>query len=838
MTTPLRVLIVEDREDDALLMAGELRRAGFDPEWVRVRSEAEYRANLGPSLDLILAGHSLPQFDGLSALGLLRRSDLDVPFLIVSETSDEDVAVNALRAGAHNYVTKSNLGRLGPAAHWALRDAQERRARRELEAALRESEARLRAVVQNAVSGILTLSAGGVIESFNPAAGRILGYGSDEVVGKNFMVLLAAPPHDEYDDGPSAFSRAGIREAVGTCREVRGRHKSGRVIPLDLSVSEMRLGDRQQLLMIFRDITDSKQVEQERAERVRLAELMTEVNLSLTHACSIRAMLQRCAEALVSHLGGALARVWTLNEADDVLELQASAGLSTRLDGYHARVAVGRSKIGRIAAKREPHVANVAAADPGAGGPYGARRKGPVSFVAHPLVVDDRLVGLMALFARHPLSAAAIKTLASVADGVAVGVERWRAEEALRAAHIENDRLLESIPSILIGLDRADRVTRWNQAAEQTFGLPAGDVTGRPLGAADIRWADDKLAEALETCRRERRVVRLDDVAFLRADGTRGCLGLTLTPLSDRQDGLPGILLLGADVTERRQLEAQLVQAQKLESIGQLAAGVAHEINTPIQYIGDNTTFLRDAFADLCKVLPTHERLLEACRANAVTPEMIDEAERQSAQADVEYLSEEIPRAVRQTLEGVETVARIVRALKEFSHPGSQEKTAVDINRAIENTLTVARNEWKYSADVVTDFDPSLPSVPCLPGAFNQVMLNLIVNAAHAIADRVAAGGLERGTITVGTRRLEGHAEIRVGDTGCGIPEAVRARVFDPFFTTKPLGKGTGQGLAIAHGVVVKKHGGQIAFETEVGKGTTFRVLLPIAGSVAEGGGT
>jgi signal transduction histidine kinase len=176
----------------------------------------------------------------------------------------------------------------------------------------------------------------------------------------------------------------------------------------------------------------------------------------------------------------------------------------------------------------------------------------------------------------------------------------------------------------------------------------------------------------------------------------------------------------------------------------------------------------------------------------------------------------------------VTRVSRIVQAMKEFSHPSTAEKTPVDLPRAIENTLTVARNEWKYVAEVVTDFDPALPAVRCLPGEVNQMLLNLIVNAAHAIGDVVGTGGERKGTLTVTTRRVGNWAEIRVSDTGTGIPAKIRERVFDPFFTTKPVGKGTGQGLAIAHAVVVDKHGGQITLETEEGRGTTFIVRLPL----------
>ena len=245
--------------------------------------------------------------------------------------------------------------------------------------------------------------------------------------------------------------------------------------------------------------------------------------------------------------------------------------------------------------------------------------------------------------------------------------------------------------------------------------------------------------------------------------------------------------------------------AQRLESIGQLAAGIAHEINTPIQYVGDNARFLQNACAELAPLID------------------LDRAA-DDKRDDMQYLCREIPKAIEQLLEGVEQVARIVSAMKEFSHPGPPEKTAFDLNRAVQSTILVARNEWKYVADMVENLEADLPQALCVAGEINQVLLNLIVNAGHAIA---AAGKSEKGVITVSTGHTNTWVEIRVQDTGTGIPMAIRSKVFDPFFTTKEVGKGTGQGLSIVHTVVVKNHGGTVHFETETGVGTTFVVRLP-----------
>ena len=279
---------------------------------------------------------------------------------------------------------------------------------------------------------------------------------------------------------------------------------------------------------------------------------------------------------------------------------------------------------------------------------------------------------------------------------------------------------------------------------------------------------------------------------------------------------------------ERQLMEVQLRQSQKLESIGQLAAGIAHEINTPTQYVGDNTRFLQDAFGSIIEMMRDYDHLAAAAKAGTVSPEQIARLEEAFVTRDIAFLYIQIPTAIQETLEGVDRVTRIVRAMKEFSHPGGKEKSLADLNKAIESTATVARNEWKYVADLTLELAPDLPPVPCFLGEFNQAMLNLIVNAAHAIGDVVKTQPGTRGKITIRSQCVGEQVEIRVADTGTGIDEKYRAKIFEPFFTTKEVGQGTGQGLTVVYSSIVKKHGGTVAFETEVGRGTTFILRLPL----------
>jgi PAS domain S-box-containing protein len=399
----------------------------------------------------------------------------------------------------------------------------------------------------------------------------------------------------------------------------------------------------------------------------------------------------------------------------------------------------------------------------------------------------------------------------------------------LRTAHAESELFINSVPSILIGTDSAGTITRWNSTAATVFGLSAEAVLGKPLRSCEIVWVRPQAThENIDSWFQVKQSEKRENVAFEK-DGHRHVLGVTIINVELLPGGKnTGFLITGADITEQKGLEEQLRQAQKLEAIGHLAAGIAHEINTPAQYVGDNDKFLQEIWPTIDKILVLCVQLCEESTAGSVSPEAIAKLVQAAEAADPLYLIREVPQAIAQALEGVQRISRIVRAMKEFSHPGSEGRAAIDINRAIETTIAVARNEWKYVADVQTCFEDILPPVPCYAGEFNQVILNLLINAAHAIGEKSKGESGPKGTITITTRSDGPWAEVRIQDTGVGVPESARPRIFEPFFTTKQVGKGTGQGLALAHSVIVKKHGGQIWFESEVGRGTIFFLRIPL----------
>jgi PAS domain S-box-containing protein len=423
--------------------------------------------------------------------------------------------------------------------------------------------------------------------------------------------------------------------------------------------------------------------------------------------------------------------------------------------------------------------------------------------------------------------------LAHEAEQAAV-TERLRREcMQLRAENAELKSVLGSMFGALVVVDDGAIIRSVNQATVAMLGYSQDELCGMPLTLilplAEPTEERDLLIDVLDLAQEQR---------YRAKDGRWVPVLLSSTLLIHEASHVRGAVCVALDVTETKRLESELRHAQKLEAIGTLAAGIAHEINTPIQFVGDSAQFLMDACAAFRDLLVRYRELAavvesgdqQGALAAIVALKQIEEDQ------DVAYFDAETAGAGTRCQEGVRRVARIVGAMKEFAHPGGGQKEPADLNRALASTLEVARNSYKLVADLDLQFG-DVPLVSCEIGDLNQVFLNLVVNAAHAIEDVVGQTGA-KGTIGVRTRREEDRVVVEISDTGCGIPATIREKIFDPFFTTKPVGKGTGQGLAITRSIVVEKHGGSLDFVSEVGAGTTFRISLPIqspVGDAAEG---
>lgn len=664
--------------------------------------------------------------------------------------------------------------------------------RKVAEEALRESQQLFQSAFQHAGVGMALNDLDGHWLQVNPALCDFLGYSSSELLATNFQAVTH--PDDLQQ------SLLSLRQLIARTQRVyqlekRYLHKDGHVVWGLLTVSPVCDSEGNPVYVVaqIQDISKRKQAQDDLREREAQLQLLLDSTAEAIYGIDLDGKCTFSNRACLKLLG--------YHDPVDMLGKNMHT-LVHHSHGDGSPFAVEECRIYRTFSQGGATHCDSEVLWKADGTSF------PCEYWAFPVLREGKRVGCVVTFV----------------DITA----RKQAEDALRRAHAQSELFINSVPSILIGTDVHGKITRWNLAAANTFAMSADQVRGQSLKDCGIRWIAPDIENEIDSWLAMEETSRHINLPFER-DGARHFLGVAIHRVLFADETSVGLLITGADITERRHLEEQLRQAQKLEAIGQLAAGIAHEINTPTQYVGDNTTFLKQSWSAISEIARAAQRIAQECRNGGISAEATAHLGQCLAEGDLDYLLEEIPNAIDQSLEGVQRVAEIVRAMKEFSHPGAEEKSALDINRAIDTTITVARNEWKYVAEMETRFDPNLPLVHCHAGEFNQVILNLLINAAHAIRQVVGDGSGGRGKIVIATKGEQHWVEISIQDSGCGIPEDIQSRIFEPFFTTKPVGQGTGQGLALAHATIVRKHGGRIWFETTVGKGTTFFVSLPVS---------
>jgi len=668
MGIPLRVLIAEDSDDDYQLLVRELQRAGYEVTPERVQSRGGMTNALeARTWDLVIGDYSMPQFSGTAALTLLRERDPDVPFIFVSGTIGEDIAVDAMRAGAQDYITKGNLRRLIPAIERELREAEGRRERRRAQAAL--------------------------------------------------------------------------------------------------------------------------------LERARTGELHAEVGIALTQGGTLQETLQRSADAVVRHLDAALARIWTLTEAGDALELIASSGVAAHR--VAKTVPLTDDLIGAVARERQPYVSNHVGADARVHDQAWVAGEGLVAFAGYPLIVQDRVLGVLELFARTPFSEFVRKSLTSMADAVAVGIERRRAEHALRQSEERFERVFRASPiGITVSTLAEGRYLDVNTAFLRMVGRTREEVIGRT--AFDITFWQDS-ADRARVMDRLRSGSATEVEAVVRAkDGTARHALIALEQIDI--GGVPCVVGLVHDVTAPKLLEQQLRQAQKMEAVGRLAGGVAHDFNNLLTVITSYSDLL---FEDLEEGDPKRDDLTQIIKAAT-------------------------------------GAAALTRQLLAFSRQQVIQPRVLDVNAVVESTRKLLTRLIGEDVELVATLAPDLGLVMNDPGQIEQVIMNLVVNARDAMPE----GGrltIETANVDVGAEFVHDHPLAQPGryvllaviDTGTGMDAETQAHIFEPFFTTKEAGKGTGLGLATVYGIV-KQSGGFIWLYSELGRGSAFKVYLPRIEAAAE----
>ncbi len=682
----------------------------------------------------------------------------------------------------------------------------------ELQAKLRASEERYRALVEQAPDAVLSADLRGRVISANPAALAMLGFASDDdqaVIGRALAEFI-----DPDDLRAHPLDEETLRVGRILARRRRLVRSDGMLFSAETSTR--LLADGRTIQVVVRDVSEyDRMLEALRVETERLDVLQT-VAVAANGSMTLSQALRRCLPILCKAGGWAVGhayrphlRGWRQLVATAIWHhADGVAAPELRMRSHATVVVPGRGLVGRAVANGRPEWAPDLRTVPGFIRAGAAVRDGLVSGLAFPVLSNGKIVAALELYSSEPrdrdetflqLLAHACAILGPVAD-------RQQSRLALARARRESDDLIRSLPCALLAVDGDGHVSHCNEFAMELLEWPR-NIRRSSYLELPFPPAFEEIRSSLSRCLGERVALTLDPVRIQRSDGRQVCLDLSLRPLPARGGAAPGALLVATDVSEVERLHASVATSRRLESIGQLAGGIAHELNTPMQYLGDNVQFLDRAFADLVRVVE---------RGVAGAPDV-----------DLKFLLDEIPKALSDSREGVEQVAQIVHAMKELSDHDSGASVPTDLNELVQNVLTVSRNAWKFLADVELDLCDELPPVPCRPGPLSRALANLIVNAADAIADVARASG-SRGSIRIETLQDGAWVELRISDTGPGIPERLRHRIFDPFFSTKENGTTTGQGLAITQSVIVDGHGGTLRFKTAVGHGTTFFVRLPL----------
>ncbi|NQY74204.1 MAG: HAMP domain-containing protein [Candidatus Margulisbacteria bacterium] len=368
------------------------------------------------------------------------------------------------------------------------------------------------------------------------------------------------------------------------------------------------------------------------------------------------------------------------------------------------------------------------------------------------------------------------------------------------------ENLIQSLQDAVISVNSTEQISQINAAGTTLSGYDEQELIGKSVSTILSVPFHSLSSSPEEHC-------------ILSKSGKKIPVLITLSKIGNIQDASLGAYVITAKNIEKlKALEVKLHQAAKLESIGTLSAGVAHEINTPIQYVGDNLSFFSESYSSLLKLLKQYKK-------QNLDNEWIKKIKKE---IQYNYLIKELPLAINGALEGIQRVRKIVHSMKDFSHLEMKEtKELSDINKAIESTINISKNEWKYHSDIKVHFNSNIPEIYCFIGDIKQVVLNIIINASHAVEDAINKKIITKGIIQIKTDLKDGMVSIDISDNGIGIPQSIKEKIFDPFFTTKPVGKGTGQGLSLAYRAIVTKHKGTLSVESKPNLGTTFTIHIP-----------
>jgi two-component system, cell cycle sensor histidine kinase and response regulator CckA len=659
-----------------------------------------------------------------------------------------------------------------------------KRAEEEVSRLGRRSELLLNA----AGDGIFGLDIQGAITFINTAGARLTGWAAADLAGKPVSTILhQLGIHRSPGTQDDLFTGAAFIDGtvlIGDTDEFKA--KDGTTFPVEYTSTPVHEGNNLiGSVVVFRDVTDRRESESLRARQSRQSALRADVAFGLTHGDNLRQFLQRAMQCIVKHLDGAFARVWTLNPEENMLELEASAGIYSHIDGQHGRIPVGTLKVGKIAKSRMPEVTDNLLADPDILDKEWVMRERMVAFIGFPLFVEARLVGVMAMFSRNKLPADAVELMGCVADTLGQGIVRKQAEEKVA----EQAALLDKSQDAIVVIDLNQRCTYWNKSAERLYGWENNNVYGQNL--EELIFRDRAYFERAKSTTLQKGEWHDSACTVHRGDET-----LTVESrwtLVTHENGKPRcLLIINTDVSDQKRIEAQFLRTQRMDSIGTLAGGIAHDLNNVLSPIMMSVEILKSKLHD-----EQSKRMLGILESSA----------RRGADMVKQVLT--FARGVegeRVLLQPRHLLTDVVKMVGE-----TFPKTVVFKSR-------ISENLWPIVGDATQ---------------LHQVLVNLTVNARDAMPE----GGaltlsaenyvLETDIEHNGVMILPGYyVLIQVTDTGMGIAPEALDKIFDPFFTTKEPGKGTGLGLSTVLGIV-KSHGGFVQVQTDTGKGSTFLIYLP-----------
>jgi two-component system NtrC family sensor kinase len=782
------VLVVDDDSQFLRIWAEILSRDNCD---VITAPDAEQAlALLGTCLPcMILLDVELP---GMNGLTLCRRIKHDprtahIPIALVTAKVGEDDVNAGIAAGVVDYIKKPF-------------DMDEVRMRVRMQIRLHEAlieqqrlHEHLSVISETAKDAIIILGNDGTILHWNGAAERMFGYTRAEVLGTDLHTLIAPIRfHAAHSKAFPMFQATGQGSGIGKTLEMAATRKNGEEFPVELSLASTKLKGEWCAVGIVRDITERKSAEAALRESDRHYQTMFEQAAVGMAVVAANGKLLRVNHRLCEIVGYPADELLTLRfkditHPDDLaVDREASHALCLgTMDSYSGEKRYLRKDGGIVWIKLS--VASVRDTD------------------SH----FDHFVSVYEDITENKLAEAALRESEEKYRGIFES-----SHDAILTLAPPTWRFIDANPASLA-------MFKVKTVAEFTSHGPP-DLS--PEKQHDGRSSSDAALEKIQTAMREGSADF--EWTHMRLDGQEFPAAVLLTRME--QGGKQFLQGTVRDLSAQKGMEIELGHARKLEAVGQLASGIAHEINTPTQYVGDGVHFLKEAFEGYRQVVGQYQRAVAALEASGGHEALVSEIRGTEESIDLPYLEANAPGSFESCQDGISRISTIVRAMKEFAHPDRKEKVAANLNQALQTTLAIARNEYKYVADVTTEFGELSPVV-CHIGDLNQVFLNLMVNAAHAIGDVVGQSG-GKGTIHIKTWQEGNLARVDIADSGAGIPEAIRQRIFEPFFTTKEVGKGTGQGLAIARSIVVTKHGGSLSFESEIGKGTTFTIRLPIDG--------